>query len=244
MNPAPSDSWRSWLVTGNRGVADKRRARGAHRGLKKILIEGMGNGGDRGGHGGQAGQPWKDFSGAMVRQAVNEALNQLPPEHTQVVKLAYFGGMSNREIAERLGISVGVVQRRLRWALGRISDHVEHGRRAGKHAIYCILAWLAARQVAGAEHVAAALAVAAVTTTMAVQPGPVAAPTPRAAQQVVALKATALAPALRDHSSPPVSAPAAPAVRLPSKLPVSAPALPALPSLPALPTPPVKLPKV
>src|SRR5579859_1809402 len=101
MHPtAPGDSWRSWLTTGNRSGADRRRVSGAHRGLKKILVEGTSNGGEH-------PKPWKDFSGAMVRQAVNEALNQLPPDHRQAVQLAYFGGLSNREIAQRLGLSVG-----------------------------------------------------------------------------------------------------------------------------------------
>ena len=74
MHPTPQgESWRSWLMTGSRGTAvDRRRVRGAHRGLKKILIEGMSNGTEH-------SKPWKDFSGAMVRQAVNEALHHGVP---------------------------------------------------------------------------------------------------------------------------------------------------------------------
>ena len=148
-------------MTGNRAAgADRRRVRGAHRGLKKILIEGMAEGGEH-------SRPWRDFSGAMVRQAVNEALHQLPPDHEQVVKLAYFGGLSNREIAQRLGLSVGGVQRRLRLALARVSEHVEHGRRA----LIALIGWLAARQLIHAFKLAT-LTVA--VSVIAVQPAPTA----------------------------------------------------------------------
>src|SRR5947208_7640432 len=109
MDPASFDSWRAWIMTGNRHApVNRRRVRGAHRGLKKMLAEGS--------TGDEVARPWNEFSGAMVRQAVNEALNQLPLEDMLVVKMAYFGGLSNREIARELGLTVGAVQRRLRKA--------------------------------------------------------------------------------------------------------------------------------
>jgi hypothetical protein len=75
---AARDSWRSWLMTGvRRGPVARRRVRGAHKGLKKILVEGTTNGGE-GPH------PWQDFSGVMVRQAVDEAVNTLPAQQKQV----------------------------------------------------------------------------------------------------------------------------------------------------------------
>jgi len=94
---AASDSWRTWLLTGIRKRPfDRRRVRGAHKGLKKMLVEGTPpNDGTL---------PWNDFSSAMVRQSVDEALNTLPAGHKQAVKLAYFGGLTNEEIAAQLGI--------------------------------------------------------------------------------------------------------------------------------------------
>src|SRR5439155_51191 len=70
---ATNDIWRTWLMTGaRRAPVDPRRMRGANKGLKKILIEGMTPAAD---------QPhrWKDFSGAMVRHAV--AINVELPGH-------------------------------------------------------------------------------------------------------------------------------------------------------------------
>src|SRR5487761_859558 len=78
---AEDTSWRSWLATGARRVPiDRRRARGAEAHLKKILV------------GGPSGAV--DFSSAMARRAIDEAMHDLPPQHRQVVKLAYFGGLT------------------------------------------------------------------------------------------------------------------------------------------------------
>jgi hypothetical protein len=119
---------------------DRRRVRGANRGLKELLVEGF-NGG------GEPARPWRDFSGAMIRQSVDEAVNSLPTQHKQVVKLAYFGGLSNNEIAHELGMPVGGVRRRLRQALAAVSAYVERGQAAGRRAVYGLAGWLMARSI-------------------------------------------------------------------------------------------------
>src|SRR5712664_599577 len=127
---ATNDTWRTWLMTGaRRGPVDRRRMRGAHKGLKKMLVEGMSNGEER-------PHAWKNFSGAMIRHAVDEAMRTLPPTDKQVVKLAYFGGYSNRAIADEVGLTEATVQRRLRRALATISEHIQHGRMLGRRAAY------------------------------------------------------------------------------------------------------------
>lgn len=114
--------WRSWLATGARRVPiDRRRARGDEAPLKKILV------------GAPSGAV--DFSSAMARQAIDEALHELPPQHKQVVKLAYFGGLTNREIAQELGLNVSEVRRALRASLASIGAHFERGRAKGRRAI-------------------------------------------------------------------------------------------------------------
>jgi hypothetical protein len=134
-----SDSWRTWLMTGLRKAPfDRRRLRGDHKGLKKMMIEGTSAPED-------PPQPWNDFSGAMVRQAVDEALNSLPPGHKQAVKLAYFGGMTNEAIAKHLGVGTGVVRKRLRDALAAVSAHVETGAALGRKVIYGIATLAAVR---------------------------------------------------------------------------------------------------
>src|SRR5262245_8794553 len=137
-----NDSWRTWLMTGvRRNPVDRRRMRGDHKGLKKIMLEGLSEAG--------AGRrAWTDFSGAMVRHAVNDAMQTLPQQDHHVVKLAYFGGYSNREIAAVVGITEGTVQRRLRRALTAISEHIQHGRVVGRRALYTLTVWLTGRWVA------------------------------------------------------------------------------------------------
>jgi DNA-binding Lrp family transcriptional regulator len=124
-------------------VKDRRRVRGSHRGLKQMLAEGTTS---------EMPQSWRNFSGAMVRLAINDALNALPKDQTHVVWLAYFGGLSNSEIARRLGLSVGGVQRRLKVAFERMSEYVEHGRTAGRRALLALLGWLSFRWLADAHH--------------------------------------------------------------------------------------------
>ncbi|TMF66001.1 MAG: sigma-70 family RNA polymerase sigma factor [Chloroflexi bacterium] len=119
---APStanDTWRTWLMTGvRRNGVDRRRVRGAHLGIKKMLVEGMHVRSDK-------PYTWKDFSDAMVRQSVGEAMRELPYRDSQLIKLAYFGGMSNREIADHMWMAEGTVERRLRRALDTISRYIE-----------------------------------------------------------------------------------------------------------------------
>src|SRR5439155_10166633 len=67
LPPGAVESWRTWLLTGNPGVvSDRRRLRGSHRSLKQMLVDGTGQ---------EVPQSWKHFSGAMVRLAINDALN-------------------------------------------------------------------------------------------------------------------------------------------------------------------------
>ena len=122
-------SWRAWLTSGVRPASmDSRRARGADAHLKKILM------------GGPSGAV--DFPSAMARQAVDAAMNELPTQHRQVVKLAYFGGLTNRQIAQQLGLSVGGVRRRLSESLTIVGDYVDRGRAAGRRAVHSVTIWL------------------------------------------------------------------------------------------------------
>ncbi|HET7467151.1 MAG TPA: sigma-70 family RNA polymerase sigma factor [Candidatus Dormibacteraeota bacterium] len=162
------DSWRTWLLTGHSGVVtDRRRVRGSHRGLKQMLAEGTS---------GEIPRSWKHFSGAMVRLAINDALNALPKDQTHVVWLAYFGGLPNHEIARRLGLSVGGVQRRLKVAIEHVSEYVEHGRTAGRRVVLALLGWFSLRRLAETNHLVVGGAAVAANITAAVIVGVTAQP--------------------------------------------------------------------
>jgi hypothetical protein len=145
ITPAANSSWRTWLMTGvRRGPIYRRRVRGAHKGLKRMLVEGMGDGVE-------GRNTWKSFSGALVRQAVGDAVSSLPPRQKQLIKLAYFSDLSNREIAQGLGITLSSVERGLRQAIASVSEHVERGRNAGRRALYALSIFLGGRWLSDAH---------------------------------------------------------------------------------------------
>ncbi len=76
------------------------------------------------------------------RELVREALLQLPLAQRKVVLLAYFGDLSQSEIADRTGEPLGTVKSRLRLALRRLEPLL----RVGAHDLLlalCCAGWLA-----------------------------------------------------------------------------------------------------
>jgi RNA polymerase sigma-70 factor (ECF subfamily) len=63
----------------------------------------------------EAGQP-----GWHVHRAVHRALERLPAEQATAVRLAYFEGLTQSEVAETLDIPLGTVKTRLRLAFVRL----------------------------------------------------------------------------------------------------------------------------
>jgi RNA polymerase sigma-70 factor (ECF subfamily) len=59
----------------------------------------------------------RDLERAVLRWQVAAALARLSPEHRQVIRLAHWGGLSLREIAERSGVPIGTVKSRVYYAL-------------------------------------------------------------------------------------------------------------------------------
>ena len=55
-----------------------------------------------------------------ARQRVRRALADLPREQRQAVDLAYYGGLTQQEIAERVGVPLGTVKGRLRLAMEKL----------------------------------------------------------------------------------------------------------------------------
>ena len=56
---------------------------------------------------------------------VHSALERLPDRERPVIELAYWGGLSQSEISERLGVPLGTVKTRTRSALSRLADLLE-----------------------------------------------------------------------------------------------------------------------
>ncbi len=62
------------------------------------------------------------------RRIILQALAQIPPEQREVLELAYFGGLSQSEIAQRLNSPIGTVKTRIRLALQKMRDLLHNQR--------------------------------------------------------------------------------------------------------------------
>lgn len=60
----------------------------------------------------------------IASERVRIAVQQLPPEQRRAVELAYFDGLTYREVAVATGVAEGTAKSRLRLALVRLASHL------------------------------------------------------------------------------------------------------------------------
>jgi RNA polymerase sigma-70 factor (ECF subfamily) len=77
------------------------------------------------------GDPLSDLDASERAARVAAALTELPAEQREVLELAYFEGLSQTEIADRLTLPLGTVKTRARLALRKMRDRLDALREVG-----------------------------------------------------------------------------------------------------------------
>ena len=107
----------TWLisVTRNRAV-DEIRSRGRRQRYETASPEEQ----ERELPAGEANDPALNAQLAEQAHVVRAALAELPPEQRKVIELAYFGGLTQQEIADRLSQPLGTVKTRIRLGMQKL----------------------------------------------------------------------------------------------------------------------------
>jgi RNA polymerase sigma-70 factor (ECF subfamily) len=69
--------------------------------------------------------PGEQVATAETASAVREAVRLLPPDQREVVELAYFRGLSYRDVARVTGVSEGTAKSRVRLAFAKLQAHLD-----------------------------------------------------------------------------------------------------------------------
>ncbi len=65
---------------------------------------------------------WVEVVRGLRAEAVREAVVDLPDEQRSAIEMAYFEGLTHREIADRTGIPLGTIKSRLRLGLRKLYE--------------------------------------------------------------------------------------------------------------------------
>jgi RNA polymerase sigma-70 factor (ECF subfamily) len=67
---------------------------------------------------------WPEVSGRLDAELVRAAMTVLPPAQREVIELAYFDGLTQREISDKTHAPLGTVKSRMRLGLGALREQL------------------------------------------------------------------------------------------------------------------------
>jgi RNA polymerase sigma-70 factor (ECF subfamily) len=67
---------------------------------------------------------WPEVAGRLDAEQVRQALTALPPAQREVIEMAYFDGLTQREIADKTRAPLGTVKSRMRLGLVAMRQHL------------------------------------------------------------------------------------------------------------------------
>ena len=104
-----------------RSIAQRARKRRAEEPLEGVVAGSARRGATSPTRMEHAADPQRDAESAeRARDIADRARRSFPPSSAQVIELAYFGGLSQSEIAERIALPLGTVKTRARLALEKL----------------------------------------------------------------------------------------------------------------------------
>ena len=122
FDPRRASAW-SWLALLTRSRAiDRMRAEGSYR----AVVDDLERSGSPAAEATEAdASPVRDIARSEEAEVVRAALRELPREQRHALELAFFGGLTHREIAERTDTPLGTVKTRIRTALLKLRERLE-----------------------------------------------------------------------------------------------------------------------
>jgi RNA polymerase sigma-70 factor (ECF subfamily) len=118
---SPTANVRAWLLTIVRNRAIDQARRSARPDERTVPVENVES---------RLSTPdvWADVEHREIARVVRQALDELPEEQHRVIDLAYFEGLSQSAIAERLGLPLGTVKGRFRMGFKKLATSLESQR--------------------------------------------------------------------------------------------------------------------
>lgn len=118
MYRAERGSVRSWVATVVRNAAIDRLRRDQRRDRYELDVEVSASRAS-------LSDTWSEVAEELSRHEIRTAMHTLPVEQRQTLELAYWCGLSQREISEAMDVPVGTVKGRARLGLHKLRDALE-----------------------------------------------------------------------------------------------------------------------